>query len=246
MDQHRFDALAKLVGSGATRRGALALLAGLGLGSLSPTGTEAAKSGKCKPACTECQTCNTGKCRRKNGKKRCKKGTCEPLPNGTACASPNGATGATCQNGTCTCPTLCNGTCVDTQSDEANCGTCGKVCGTNQVCQRGFCFPKAACPATQVGACIPAQMLCGVACGCGRSTEGNVVCVDIAVSCEAAPPCATSADCAARFACVDVTESGGCGCASPTKLCLAACLAPMPAREATAASEAIGGGVLGP
>src|SRR4051812_4796745 len=120
MDQHRFDALSKVVGSWTSRRSALTLFAGLGLGSLIPQETKAANSGKCKPDCPECQSCNKGKCKKKNGHKKCKKGKCEPLTNGTVCTSVSG--------GTC-----CNGTCVDIQSDESNCGACGTVCGTNQV-----------------------------------------------------------------------------------------------------------------
>jgi hypothetical protein len=237
MDQRRFDPLAKIVGSWTSRRNALLLLAGVGLGDNFPVETEAASSGKCNPTCSECQGCNKGKCKKKHGKKRCKKGTCEPLTNGTPCTSLSG--------GAC-----CNGTCLDTQSDESNCGGCGTVCGTNQVCQGGTCFPKAACPVGQTGICTPISALCRTDCACSRSTEGNVVCVNLAgAGCLTTPPCSTSADCAPGLACVDVTQvggPGGCGCASPTKLCFPACPMPSPASEAGAARDHISGGLLGP
>lgn len=33
----------------------------------------------------------------------------------------------------------CNGACVDTSSDERNCGACGNVCGLKQACSSGHC-----------------------------------------------------------------------------------------------------------
>lgn len=33
----------------------------------------------------------------------------------------------------------CGGACVDTQSDEANCGDCGVQCGIGEVCEKGSC-----------------------------------------------------------------------------------------------------------
>jgi hypothetical protein len=42
------------------------------------------------------------------------------------------------------CPaprTSCDGACLDTQSDPANCGACGNVCGSMTVCAAGTCAP---------------------------------------------------------------------------------------------------------
>lgn len=53
-----------------------------------------------------------------------------------------------CEDGGCRCPvdqaTVCNGTCVDLESDNANCGQCDHACGTSPdgggpVCRAGVC-----------------------------------------------------------------------------------------------------------
>jgi hypothetical protein len=109
MQDTRFDDLAKSSGTVTTRRLTLgALLAGalarLGLGEA------AAKKGgkvawaestncKFKPSCGTCQSFKKGRVTRKNGRKRCKKSTCQPL-SGTPCTTSTGAPG-TCQNGIC-------------------------------------------------------------------------------------------------------------------------------------------------
>ncbi len=44
-----------------------------------------------------------------------------------------------------TCPggqTLCGNACVDTKTDSANCGGCGKACAMAQVCNGGACAVK--------------------------------------------------------------------------------------------------------
>jgi alpha-tubulin suppressor-like RCC1 family protein len=52
--------------------------------------------------------------------------------------------GSTCT--VCTPPqTLCNGTCVNTQTDPANCGACGNVCPGGNTCQSGMCTPTVTC-----------------------------------------------------------------------------------------------------
>jgi hypothetical protein len=48
--------------------------------------------------------------------------------------------------------TLCGGKCVALGSDGKNCGTCGKACGTSQVCNNGHCSYS----------CSPPQTLCGL------------------------------------------------------------------------------------
>jgi hypothetical protein len=53
-----------------------------------------------------------------------------------------------CNGTTCACPsgeTECSGTCVDTMTDEANCGGCGKACAENQTCQNGTCTSEPTC-----------------------------------------------------------------------------------------------------
>jgi hypothetical protein len=82
------------------------------------------------PACSECQvpTCNMGQ------------PLCTNKPAGTPCSSGvcNGAGGCGCP-----APTVdCNGVCVDTNTNVANCGACGHACNTpNGVpgCVNGQC-----------------------------------------------------------------------------------------------------------
>lgn len=148
MDAKLFDSMSKALITAANRRSTLAAALGgaLGLGGLAES--EASKNGKCKPKCDECNKCNKGKCKRKNGKKHCKKGSCVPKENGTGCTLSNGDSG-TCQNGACAAVgpncdeglTDCNGICVNLQTDAENCGTCGDSCGTNAFCQAGTCAP---------------------------------------------------------------------------------------------------------
>lgn len=76
------------------------------------------------------------------------------------------------------CPkafTTCGGTCTDTQTDGANCGACGTVCGAGEACSAGAC--SATCPTgeTVCGAeCVDTQRdrdncgACGSACGDGQ------------------------------------------------------------------------------
>jgi hypothetical protein len=50
--------------------------------------------------------------------------------------------GASCVGGTCTClpPTeLCNGVCVNTGTDRANCGACNDPCQQGATCGGGQC-----------------------------------------------------------------------------------------------------------
>src|SRR5688500_16719112 len=210
MDDSRFDALVRsLTRSRSRRRALVALSGGLGLRGLTPPeDAGAAKSGKCKPKCGECEKCKKGDCDKKDGKKVCKKGKCKPKAAGTPCTA--FARGA-CQNGTC----------VNLAADATNCGSVGTACGPSQVCQAGSCFPRSTCPATT-------QLCPGIACGtpeckCGLSTEGNIVCVSANFLCSAIPPCTTSASCAAGEACVEV---GACCPEGPTHTCLPRCTAP--------------------
>ena len=260
METSRFDALARSLAIARSRRKALGgLLVGT-LGLLAGSGPEevVAKSGKCKPKCGECQTCKKGDCDRKRGKKTCKKGKCKPKGVGTACTAAAGGSGA-CQAGVCvatpvaspitspiTSPVVCatglsdcGGACVNTKTDEANCGACGTVCTANQVCQQdgqgASCFPTGACPAATTGLCHGFPTPCsGVAAGCfcDRSIEGNVVCVSFRGVGGECPPvgraaCNTSADCPTGEACVDISDPACCPLG--TRICVRKCPAPVPA-----------------
>jgi hypothetical protein len=214
MDADRFDTLARSFTATGTRRRALAGLGGaLGLlGLAHPDDVVAAKSGKCKPKCDECEKCDKGKCERKNGEKRCKKGKCKPKAAGTSCTA---FAGGLCQNGTC----------VNVRADEASCGRLGNACGPTQVCQDGSCFSRSTCPATITSLCTSGtECASGSDCFCARSAEGNVLCLQNETLGPTPPPCQTSADCPPGEACVDI---GGCGSfPDGTKTCMAPCPTP--------------------
>src|SRR5262249_32699224 len=106
----------------------------------------------------------------------------------TACAGQD-----ICQNGRCTAPcaggmTACNDTCVDRQTDVANCGECGHACAAGQTCGDGACScsdtSKVACgatcvdPKTDKAHCV-AIAGCGVAAGyVGTSCLADGYCND--------------------------------------------------------------------
>jgi hypothetical protein len=217
VEDNRFDPIIKALDPLTTRRLTLGVLIGGALGRLGLADSEArGSSGKCKPKCNECEKCDKGSCKRKNGERHCHKGKCKPKAAGTPCAAfPGGA----CQNGTC----------VNLKADETNCGSLGKACRPTQVCEAGSCFPRSTCPANPTAYCrILFATPCGLGCSCGQSTEGNVVCVSYAGAfCPppdgTATPCTTSATCPPGSACMDTSV---CGCAADSKVCVAQCPAP--------------------
>ena len=80
------------------------------------------------------------------------------------------------------CPsgTLCSGTCTNTQSDNANCGGCGKACKAGEVCTVGKC--AVSCPGGQTdcnGTCANTQTdpnncgACSAKCPPGSACAGG-------------------------------------------------------------------------
>jgi hypothetical protein len=134
--------------------------------------TNAANCGACGTACAPGQTCTAGACGCAAPSTLCG-GACtntqtDPLNCGgcgKACtgASPvcqSGACVAMCTNGFTSCGSgggccctlsVCSGQCVNTQSDNNNCGVCGKACGAGNSCQNGSC-------------CTTGQTNCGGTC----------------------------------------------------------------------------------
>jgi hypothetical protein len=83
----------------------------------------------------------------------------------------------TCETAGCTCKpqNLCNGNCVDIQTDSSHCGNCATACAPNEVCTAGTC----ACPPAAMcgGACIDVDSdpkNCG---GCGTTCPSDAACV---------------------------------------------------------------------
>src|SRR3712207_1016646 len=98
MDAARFDALSRsLIVAGSRRQTLAAVLSGaLGWHALVHPGVaSAARSGRCKQPCGECERCQKGACKKRNGKKRCKPGRCVAEANDAPCA------GGSCCDGRC-------------------------------------------------------------------------------------------------------------------------------------------------
>lgn len=78
-----------------------------------------------------------------------------------------GSTGPlTCSGGR----TACSGSCVDTKTDERNCGFCGTLCNSNQFCSNGTCTLL---PAQCAGGCPTGFYCAGSDCkpGCSANTD---------------------------------------------------------------------------
>lgn len=107
-----------------------------------------------------------------------------------------GGTGAfeTAQSEVCECcvgpsecapgQTICAGSCVDVQTDNFNCGGCGKSCGSGEVCSSGACGDNP-CPAGETlcaGACVDTYSdpnncgKCGNKCGPNEGCDFGEYC----------------------------------------------------------------------
>src|SRR5262249_41538304 len=101
--------------------------------------------------------------------------------------------------------TNCNGQCVNTQTDTANCGGCAKPCPGGQVCSGGVC--GMGCPQPLVvcnGGCADPRFDPNNCNGCGQVCPGAAHAIAV---------CATSTCnlvCSAGY--VDCDRSGGNGC----------------------------------
>lgn len=119
--------------------------------------TDVANCGKCANACPMGATCVQGNCQCAMTQTKCA-AACVDLKTdvancgkcANACAGPDGGTipgGGTwtCANGTCAivCPmgkTECTGACVDTKTDNDNCGMCATPCtAMTEQCVEGQC-----------------------------------------------------------------------------------------------------------
>jgi hypothetical protein len=106
--------------------------------------------------------------------------------------------GCTPAKDSCTSPSIkCGDRCIDGGSDPANCGACGRVCGTGTTCCSGSCVDVLGSDTSNCG-------------GCGQRCPVNGVCTAGSCSCPAALPtqCSTSPG-----ACVNLTtgDGGYCG-----------------------------------
>jgi len=121
---------------------------------------------------------------------------------GVACFS-----GATCQNGSCSCAasgrTYCNGVCVDTQSNGANCGACASPCPVGAACIAGECAVTCPsgmnwCAGTSCVDLTSTKDHCGL---CDQVCGGSLVCLSGQCACPSG-----LTDCSGN--CVDVNTDG--------------------------------------
>jgi hypothetical protein len=97
-----------------------------------------------------------------------------------------------------------NGPCINLQTDQGNCGRCGNVCGSGQVCCAGTCIT---CP--RGGICS------GTSCGC---PFGMIDCGGTCVICEGGTCCDNSC----VYLSTDLNNCGGCGnVCGPGQICCA-------------------------
>jgi hypothetical protein len=151
MDSASFDDLTKALATATSRRQALKTIVATTLGGLLGLGgIDAAFAAK--------------KCR----------GLGSKCSHGDQCCSNY------CANNVCTCSpgqTNCNGTCVDLQTNNNNCGTCGNVCPSGATCSGGQCL----CPPGLTncnGTCVDLQTdqnNCGF---CGNMCTGVEECFE--------------------------------------------------------------------
>jgi hypothetical protein len=179
MDAHRFDALTRSLGAGASRRGLGRILGGLALsGGIAAHGSERADAKKKRKH-------KKKKNKKKDCSKHCSAGLCcdgecvsvlTDRHNCGACAEACPADKScictekeTCLNGKCEpcadprkiCKVSGEERCVDLQTDRNNCGFCGNICPKSPsnplrdfVCQGGECVCTGTVCAN--GRCCPA------------------------------------------------------------------------------------------
>ncbi|HEU0116269.1 MAG TPA: hypothetical protein VFQ80_16390 [Thermomicrobiales bacterium] len=123
------------------------------------------------PSCAKC-------CSGLSGAGADGKSTCACVADGDACQTAAQCCGGVCRSGICTgCPSpqvTCGGLCVDLQTDDNHCGSCGHACGSDQRCQDGSCI----CDATNCpnGCCDGATATCKRGTSDSDCGDGGTLC----------------------------------------------------------------------
>jgi hypothetical protein len=175
MESSRFDTMTRALSAAGSRRRALAAALGGSLsllGAVLPDDVAAAKSGKCRPKCGECEKCKKGACRRR-GKRVCKRGKCRARVDGSPCST------GSCQGGVCN---HLAGTCTPTQVDDCELTDNFELaaCNSNPLC---FCFTT-----TRNARFCAEENYCPVG-GCAEDADcpGDDACVKILTQCNGCP-----------------------------------------------------------
>ena len=147
-----------------------------------------------------------------------------------------GAYTATIRFGACpTGQTACGATCVNLQTDNTNCGSCGNACPTGQTCATGRC---ACATGTSLcsGACVNLLTsntncgACGNACPTGQTcTVGRCACPTGQTACGTTcvnllTDSANCGRCGGACATGQTCTTGRCVCPTGTTLCGGACV----------------------
>ena len=194
MDDQRFDAFAKSLGTILSRRGLSRLLGGLSLGgALGAAGVREAGAAfrKGGARCTTNRQCRSGRCAGPAGNKRCRCTRAFPVCKQPAnrckravcdvtsgrCQVRNKRNGIACGDG----KKCCRGTCIDTNSDPRNCGACGTRCQLNAICSDGTCTCVRGTCNNSGATCCSVDSARAEVCRCSSAinpgtceTEGNV------------------------------------------------------------------------
>lgn len=174
MDAARFDRLSRRLAASRTRRATLRLVAGGVLGVFLAESDPALGAADCRGLNQSCRV-RRGP-HRPGHKPRCCSGlVCQH----GRCRPPQCLQGQPCgEQGTC-----CSGACVDVQTDEANCGSCGHACPSGEPCLGGQCVSQCRAGLTRCSAdCVDVLTdaancgSCGQACGSDKPTCCNGSC----------------------------------------------------------------------
>lgn len=185
-----------------------------------PAGQVMCSSGVCgNPA--SCNSCPAGTTACGGSCITCPAGQA-PDPQTCACACP----GVSCPAGqhqdptSCACipdapctgcaGTCCNGSCVDTNTDTTNCGSCGAACAGGKTCQNGQCACPSNTPDLCNGLCTNFRYDPGNCGGCSAGPNGSFFVCGGSASSPAGPNCCPNS--VGQGTCTDVSVDGlNCG-----------------------------------